>query len=716
LNKIEYIANKIKLSLGSIKESLRLFAEGGSVPFIARYRREVTGGLLENDLRTIQDESEKFDALEARKKTVVETINKLGKMTPVLEREIEDCTLLSKLEDIYRPYKPKRETRGSIAIKNGLEPLLNFALQDRTGSLKEMSKNYINEKFKTSEDCIQGAMDIWAERISDKASYREIIKRNIFANGSVSISLSKDKTKDVYDTYDGLTINLTRLKSHQVLAIDRGEREKCLKVKFNFDEDFIVQKIASIEIPKSFSYPKLGIDTVTDACKRLLFPSVENEIWGEIVDKSKDESLQFFIKGLKEVLLAPPLVPQIIMGFDPGFAHGCKIAIIDTSSKVIATNVVYPTLGEGRRKEEAKEIVLKLVKNYQVKAVALGNGTAFKESYDFLKSLFKENNLDVTIYSVSESGASIYSATKLAEAEFPTFDVNLRSAVSIARRLLDPLAELVKIPPESIGVGQYQHDLDEKKLTEKLSAVVEDAVSSVGVDLNTSSPQLLEHVSGLNKKIASSLVQYREENGVFSNREELKKVKGFGNKAFENSAGFLRINVKNGDPLDNTFIHPESYGIARNIIKYFNILSREDAVKAKEKLNPSDIDKACFELKTDKYTLNQILDELAIPHRDPRGVLNAPTYLDNVNSIEDLKPGMIMEGTIRNIVQFGVFVDLGIHKDGLVHISELSDKRVNDPHDLFSIGQIVKVKVLEVEVPKNRISLSIKQALKENDK
>lgn len=709
MNKIEYIANKIKLSLGSIKESLRLFSEGGSVPFIARYRREVTCGLLENDLRNIEEESKKYDALDARKKTVIETITRQEKMTPLLQKEIDECDSLSTLEDIYRPYKPKRETRGSNAIKFGLEPLFNFILEDRTGSLKETSNKYICEKYKTSEECIQGALDIWAEKISDKAIYRNVVKNTIFNYGNVSISLSKNKTKDVYDSYDGFNIPLKRLKSHQILAIDRGEREKCLKVSFIYEVEEIYKYILKYETPKGFLYTKLLQDTVIDSCQRLIFPSVENEIWGELLEKSKDESLLVFSKGLKDVLLAPPLVPQIILGFDPGYYHGCKIAVIDKTTKVIDTAVVYPTINDKRKTIEAKDKILDLVRKHDVKCVALGNGTAFKESYDFLRALFKENNLDIPVYQVSESGASIYSATKLAEQEFPTFDVNLRSAVSIARRLMDPLAELVKIPPESIGVGQYQHDLDEKKLTEKLSNVVEDAVSSVGVDVNTASVQLLEHVSGLNKKTAQLLVNYREDNGDFKDRNELKSVKGFGQKAFENSAGFLRVVGK--DPLDNTFIHPESYDIARKVIKYFSIYSRNDAKEVKEKYTQTQLNDISNNLGTDIYTLNQILDELASPHRDPRGVFEAPKLLDNINSIDDLKEGMILEGTIRNIAEFGAFVDIGIHKDGLVHISEISNQRINSPYDVLRIGQIVKVKVLEVNVPKNRISLSIKQAL-----
>lgn len=705
--KAEYIANKIRLALGSVKEALNLFDQGGSVPFIARYRREVTGGLLENDLREIQEESEKFDALEERKKTVVDTITKLGKMTPVLSKQIESCDSLSALEDLYRPYKPKRETRGSIAIKAGLEPLYKFILEDRTGTLKETSTHYICEKYKTGEECIQGALDIWAEKIADKALYRNLVKTYIATNGRVSVTLNAKREKFVYDSYDGQNFSLKNIRPHQVLALTRGQKEKCLKVKFIYYPQFLLETIVKYETPKGFLYPKLLEETVEDSCNRLIFPSIENEVWNDLLDKSKEESLNIFAKSLKEVLLAPPLLPQNILGFDPGYAHGCKVVVIDASTRVLATAVVYPTIGEGDRKEEAKKIILDLVKKYHVGAVALGNGTAFRESYDFLTSLFKQNNLAIPVYSVSESGASIYSATKLAEKEFPNYDVNLRSSVSIARRLLDPLAELVKIPPESIGVGQYQHDLDEKKLSERLSNVVEDAVSSVGVDLNTASVQLLEHVSGLNKKTAQALVDSRETKGPFQNRKELLKVKGFGPKAFENAAGFLRIN--GSDPLDNTFIHPESYDIARKVIVKLNILSRQDALKWKEKLDEERIESLAKEVGTDRYTFSQILDELAIPHRDPRGTFKAPVLLDNVNSIKDLKAGMIMEGTVRNILAFGAFVDLGIHKDGLVHITEMTDVHNANPYDYVKIGQIVRVKVLSVDVDKGRISLSMKQ-------
>lgn len=717
MEKAAYVAKKLGLPLPGVAAALALFGQDATVPFVARYRREVTGGLLEGDLRNIQAAGEAFDALAERKETVLKTLADLKKLTPALAAQIESVDSLPALEDLYRPYKPKRETKGSKAVKAGLSPLLDFILSDRTGTLKETAKAYVSKDYPTPEDAIEGALAIWAEKISDQALYRHWIANQLLANGRVEANLTKkkdgeaDKSKGNFDFYDKYSRPLKSLKSFNVLALERGSRAKALRLSFSFPKAVLFADIQKREKPVGFVYPKLLETVVEDACERLIFPSVENQVWGQLVEKAKTESLGVFASGVKQVLMAPPLVPQAVMGFDPGYAHGCKIAVISSRGDVLDTAVVFPTVGSGTRQEAAGTTVLGLVKKDNVKAVALGNGTAFRESYDFLTGLFKANGLSVPVVSVSESGASVYSATPLAEAEFPDYDVNLRSAVSIARRLLDPLAELVKIPPESLGVGQYQHDLDQKVLSATLSDVVEDCVAAVGVDANTASAPLLAHVSGLTKKTAQGIVDLRMARHGFKSRSEIKDVKGIGPKAYQNAIGFLRI--PGGDPLDDTFIHPESYPIARKAMAFFRISNREDAAKVKAKLTNPDLLKDSQTLGTDPYTLAQILEELSMPHRDPRGTFQAPVLSEAVRDIKDLKPGMRLQGVVRNVADFGCFVDLGIHKDGLVHVSEIGLRPGQNVHSAVSIGQIVDVVVLSVDLDRERIGLSMKAAQKE---
>lgn len=709
MEKSEYISSKLNIPTSKIDSALDLFSQGATVPFVARYRREVTGGLDENQLRGIESLESKFDELSDRKETVLNTIEGLGKLTPELKARIDSCDNLTELEDIYRPYKPKRETRGSKAVKAGLEPLMNFILTSPFGDLNEVAKNYICENYKTVEECIQGALDILAERISDNEGYRKFIKSLAYKSGIFEISKVKDSEVLTYDNYVGLRLGVATIKGHQVLAISRGEREKVLKKALLLPKTEIVSYILAHEKPKISRYGHLIEVAVEDSFDRLILPSVTNDVWGDLLDKAKEEALSVFSKNLRDILLFPPLMGKTIMGFDPGYAHGCKICVISSSNDVLATSVVYPTLGKGQRYNEALKIIADLIRKYKVQAIALGNGTASRESADFLKEVISTNGFDTQVIVVSEAGASVYSATPLAEKEFPDYDVNLRSSVSIARRLEDPLAELVKIPPEAAGVGQYQHDMDQKGLKENLGKVVEDCVNYVGVNLNTASVSLLSYVSGVSSKLAQSVIDFRTSNGPFKNREQLHKVKGFGPVAFKNAAGFLR--VKGDEPFDDTGIHPESYEIARHIVSLYGIDSVEKAQEFLKNNNENKFIEVAGNVGSDPYTVKLVIEELSKPGRDPRGNFKTAKLSNAVHSIEDLKVGMVLEGTVRNIADFGAFVDLGVHKDGLVHVSEIANRRISKPSDVLHVGQVVKVEVLDIDVKRQRISLSIKKAL-----
>lgn len=709
MEKSQYISGKLDIPQQKVDSALSLFLEGATIPFVARYRREVTGGLDENQLRSIENLGSKFDELEDRKKTVLKTIESQEKLTPVLKERIETCDNLTELEDIYRPYKPKRETRGSKAVKAGLEPLTDFIITSPVGDLQDVAKGYVCEAYPSVDDAIQGALDILAERVSDKELYRKHIKILAARYGFFEITKVKDSEVETYDNYVGLRLAVSTIKGHQVLAITRGEKEKVLKKSLSLPKDEIVEYMVDNEKPKVARYATLIRKAIDDSYDRLILPSVTNDIWGGLLDTAKEEALGVFAKNLRDILLYPPLMGKIIMGFDPGYAHGCKICVINPNGDVISTAVVYPTLGEGTRYENAKKIIADMLIKYKVDAIALGNGTASRESLAFLKEVIVTNNLSTQVVIVSEAGASVYSATPLAEKEFPDYDVNLRSSVSIARRLEDPLAELVKIPPEAAGVGQYQHDMDQKGLKENLAKVVEDCVNYVGVNLNTASVSLLSYVSGVSSKLAEALIDYRVKNGSFKNREELSKVKGFGPIAFKNAAGFLRIDGK--EPFDNTGIHPESYDVARKICSRYGIDGATKAGELSSSLKSEDYNRIASEVGSDQYTVKLIIDELSKPGRDPRGVFKTARLAGNVNKIEDLKTGMVLEGTVRNIANFGAFVDLGIHKDGLVHISEIANRRVDNPSDFLHVGQVVKVEVIEVDVKKQRISLSIKRAI-----
>lgn len=703
------IASELKLNLDNVNAAITLLDEGNTVPFIARYRKEVTGGLTDENLRQLEEKLIAYRNLEDRKKTVFKSLDDQKIDDPELRQKIDEAMTMALVEDLYRPYKPKRVTRASKAIKAGLEPLSEFLLHDKTGTLKEEAKKYICEEYKTTDKVIQGAFDILAERISDNPNYRLFIKNLAANSGIVASTKTADADSDVFDNYAAYQKKISQIKPYNTLAINRGVNKKCLTKKLVLDDEAILKHLNTFEIPTHTPYQKEFEAMVLDSYTRLIYPSVSNDIFSDLMDKASDSSIEEFKTSLRATLLCPPLKGRRILGFDPGFSHGCKLAFIDENGKVLDTFVLNnPFFTEGGKERAKKELVALLKKN-STYTVALGNGTASRESEKLLKEIkasypeFKD--LDIVI--VSESGASIYSATPLAQKEFPNFEPNLRSAVSIARRLEDPLAELVKIPPESIGVGQYQYDIDSKKLSLALKGVVEDCVNYVGVNLNTASSSLLSYVSGISTKIADSIVSYREENGAFTSRSQLKKVPNLGPKAFLNAAGFLRI-PESKEPLDNSAVHPESYAVAKELLKEIKGSNHDEKVTALKALSDDDIRTYSAKLSVGYPTLKDIVKELIQPSRDPREKAVTAKLLDNVTDIKDIKVGMVLEGTIRNVAGFGFFVDLGVEINGLVHISEIADHYVSDPHTEGKPGDIVKVKVIDVDLKRNRISLSMK--------
>ncbi len=704
------IANELNLNAKNVETAIQLMDEGSTVPFIARYRKEVTGGLTDENLRDIETKLTYLRGLEDRKKTVFASLKEQNIEDPELISKIEQARTLAQVEDYYRPYKPKKLTRATKAKKAGLEPLSQFVLSDKTGMLNEEASKYVCEGYETGAKCIQGAMDILAEKISDNPNYRIFIKKVALDTGSLTCT-KDDKNEDAtYDNYASYSRKITALKGYNTLAINRGCDKKVLSRKFVYDDEKILNHIKMFEIPSKTPYQKELEAMVEDSYERLIKPSVDNDIFSSLMDTASDEAIGEFKISLKATLLQPPLKDRKILGFDPGFSHGCKLAFIDEFGKVLDTFVLTnPFMSNGHTYENAKRNIISLMKKNKTMTVALGNGTASRESEKLLKEIKKTEpgfeKMEIVI--VSESGASIWSATKDAQKEFPDFEPNLRSAVSIARRLEDPLAELVKIPPESIGVGQYQYDIDSKKLKAALDGVVEDCVNFVGVNLNTASSVLLSHISGVSKKIADSIVAYREDNGKISSRKELLKVPYLGPKAFENCAGFLRI-PESKEPLDNTAVHPESYPIAKAIIKELGTDDEKERIQLLSKYDDKKIKEEAQKLGVGEMTLKDIIHELIKPTRDPRDVAQVAHLNEAVTDIKDLTPGMVLEGTIRNVTGFGFFVDLGIEINGLVHISELADHYVSDPHSIGKPGDIVKVKVKEVDLKRNRISLSMK--------
>lgn len=707
MNVLERISQELGIESWKIEKAIELLDQGSTVPFIARYRKEVTGSLTDTELRTITERLSYLRNLEERKKTVLEQIESLGKLTDDLKEKIESCLTLSALEDLYRPYKPKRETRGSKAIKKGLKPLAEFIQDGKNPNLDEEAKKYISEEkdVKSDQEAIAGALDIIAEEISDNPNYRTFIKKLAYKNGKVVAKKIEGCEITTYDTYANYSEKISTIKPHRVLAISRATKEKVLNKSIELPTETILGHISSFEINSKNNYKEVLRDTIKDSYERLIYPSVSNDIFSDLFEKAEDSSIVTFKSNLKNLLLEPPLKDKVVMGFDPGFRTGCKVAIVDKVGQVLATDVLHATLG-GKGVEIAHTKCVSLLKKYKVDVIALGNGTASRESGAFLTEVLKEVP-GCKYLVVSEAGASVYSASKAGEKEFPDFDVSLRSAVSIARRLQDPLAELVKIDPMSIGVGQYQHDMNPKKLKDALVGVIEDVVNLVGVDLNSASPALLSYISGISSTIANNIVEYRYTNGHFKNRQDLLKVKGFGPKAFENAAGFLR--VEGDEPLDNTSIHPESYDIARSVLKHYNSTSIEDFRNKLSDVSEEEIKKEAVKMGVGEITLTDIVKNLLKSYRDPRDQ-NKEAHLNNsVTKIEDLKEGMTLEGTIRNVMDFGCFVDIGVHSDGLVHISELSKDYVSDINKIVKVGQIVKVVVISVDLKRNRIGLSIKQ-------
>ena len=710
MNISEIISEELSLKLNSVDAAIKLIDEGNTIPFIARYRKEATNYLTDNDLRKLEERLIYLRKLDERIKTVLNSINEQGKLTPELEEAINNCRTLSEVEDLYRPYKPKKRTRASIAKEKGLEPLAKAILEGQEDIL-EFAKSFINEEKKVNsvEEAISGAKDIIAENLSDVADYRIYIKKVIYKNGKIISKEIKKDEKDTYKDYSDYQESIKTIKNHRILALNRGEKEKCLKVNLDYDFETIFNFIAKKEKFLLNVNKDILFDTLDDSLKRLILPSVENEIRNELFEKAEDSAIEIFKKNLYQLLMYPPIKNINVLGFDPGFRTGCKYALVDIYGNPKKIGQVFITSNSNNEVEKGIKEVTELLKNNRVDYIALGNGTASRESETILRKIILDNKFNTKLFIVNESGASVYSASKLGEEEFPTLSVEKRSAISLARRLQDPLAELVKIDPKAIGVGQYQHDMDEGKLDFALNNVVEDCVNLVGVNVNTASISLLKYVSGINKSLAQNIYEHRVKNGPFKNREQLKEVKKMGDKAFEQCAGFLRI-IDGNNKFDNTGIHPESYEIAKKILEFCKVsLENNDFSEINLALDNFNKNKFLAENKVGEATLDDIINELRKPGRDVREDVEIVELNNDVKDIKDLKVGMVLNGTVRNIMDFGIFVDINIHQDGLVHISELANKFVRHPSELYSINDIVKVKVIGVDIDKKRISLSIKQ-------
>ncbi len=709
---LKQLSEELGIKLSQTVETVKLIDEGNTIPFIARYRKEVTGSLNDEILRNLYDRLQYLRNLEERKSSVLLSIDEQGKLTEELKTQILAATTLVVVEDLYRPYKPKRRTRATIAKEKGLEPLANtILLQMLDKPLIEEAKNYISQELlvETAEDAILGAMDIIAESISDEADYRMYIRKITMEEGAIQSTAKDEKAESVYEMYYNFEEKLTKLAGHRILALNRGENEKILTVKILAPEDKILLFLQTKTIVRENPYTsEVLIKTVEDSYKRLIAPAIEREIRSELTEKAEDGAIKVFGKNLEQLLMQPPIVGQVVLGWDPAFRTGCKLAVVDGTGKVLDTIVIYPTAPQNKV-EESKKIVKQLIDKYGITLISVGNGTASRESEMIIVDMLKEIKSNVSYVIVNEAGASVYSASKLATEEFPQYDVGQRSAVSIARRIQDPLAELVKIDPKSIGVGQYQHDMNQKKLSEALTGVVEDCVNRVGVDLNTASASLLEYISGITKTIAKNIVAYREENGKFSSRKELLKVAKLGPKAYEQCAGFLKI-LDGENPLDYTSVHPESYKAAEELLHKLGFTL--DDIKKNELTSLSKLIKdkqgMSTELGIGEITLLDIVKELEKPGRDPRDEMPKPILRTDVLEMKDLKEGMILKGTVRNVIDFGAFVDIGVHQDGLVHISQLTNKKfVKHPLDVVSVGDIVEVKVMSVDVNKKRIQLTM---------
>lgn len=709
------ISEELNVQQWQVDAAVKLIDEGNTIPFIARYRKEAHGTLDDEQLRNLHERLLYLRNLEEKKEQVLSTIEEQGKLTEKLRKQILDAQTLVVVEDLYRPYRPKRRTRAAIAKEKGLEPLANLILlQTLKESLEEAAKAYVNpeKEVKNVKDAIAGALDIIAESISDEADYRSWIRNLVMKKGLIVSQAKDEKAESVYEMYYDFEEPVSKLAGHRVLALNRGEKEKFITVKIEAPEEeilrYLEKKTIHKENPNTTEALKAAIE---DSYKRLIFPAIEREIRSDLTEKAEDGAIKVFGKNLEQLLMQPPIVGQTVLGWDPAFRTGCKLAVVNPTGKVVGTTVIYPTAPTTPKKIQAsKDLLKKIIKKYHITLISLGNGTASRESEQFIVDLLKEIPEKVQYVIVSEAGASVYSASKLATEEFPQFDVGQRSATSIARRLQDPLAELVKIDPQSIGVGQYQHDMNQKKLSEALSGVVEDCVNHVGVDLNTASASLLSYISGISSTVAKNIVAYREENGRFMNRKELLKVAKLGPKAYEQCAGFMRI--QNGDtPLDGTSVHPESYKAAEKLLKKqgFSIEDIEGGNLKGLSLTIKDYKKLAEELEIGEITLRDIVKELEKPGRDPRDEMPKPILRTDVLDMKDLKEGMILKGTVRNVIDFGVFVDIGVHQDGLVHISQITDKKfIKHPLEVVSVGDIVDVKVMSVDLKKKRIQLTMK--------
>ena len=708
------LENELNLKNWQVKKVINLIDAGNTIPFIARYRKDVTGSLNDTTLRKFDERLKYLRNLEDKKEKIIKRIDDLGKLDDELKNNILNAKTQVELEDLYRPYKSKKQTRATKARENGLEPLAVIILrQEVKESVKKIAKSYINENVKTPEDAIKGAQDIIAEEISDNSDFRKKIRKNTFFTGQIETKAKDKDSSSEYETYYNYSENIKRMPPHRILAINRAENEGIIKGKIVCDSDEVIKYLNrhvlknTSDIPEKIEYNPYTTpiikEAVEDAYKRLIAPSIEREIRNYLTEKAEEKSIEVFAKNLNQLLMESPLVGKTILGWDPAFRTGCKLAIIDDTGKVLDTALIYPTAPQNKVKESI-ETVRELIRKYDINVIAIGNGTASRESEEIVSQIIKDTNVEYII--INEAGASVYSASKLADEEFPDFSEGERSAVSIARRLQDTLAELVKIDPKSIGVGQYQHDMNQKQLSESLTGVVEKVVNEVGVDLNTASVSLLNYISGIGNTTAKNIITYREENGSFKNRRELLNVKKLGKKTFEQCAGFVKID--NPDyPLDNTTIHPESYDAALKLLEKLNY-SVDDIGKDNLKLDNLDLDEISKELDIGSETLKDIIKELKKPGRDPRSDMPKPILRKNVLSIEDLEIGMIMQGTVRNIVDFGAFVDIGVHQDGLVHISQLvADRFVKHPLDIVSVGDIVDVKVLDVDLKRNRINLTM---------
>ena len=709
---IKKLAEELHIAPSQAEAAVKLIDEGNTIPFIARYRKEATGSLNDEVLRSLDERLKYLRNLEERKEQVIVSIAEQEKLTPELERQIREAQTLVAVEDLYRPYKPKRRTRAMIAKEKGLEPLADLiSLQMTREPLEQSAASYISEEsgVGSAEEAIAGAMDILAERISDNAQYRTYIRNITVSQGLLTSQARDEKEKSVYEMYYQYQEPVKKAAGHRILALNRGEKEKFLSVKVEAPEEQILRYLEKQTILRDNPYtaPVLR-EIVKDSYERLIGPSIEREIRSDLTEKAEEGAIKVFGKNLEQLLMQPPIAGRVVLGWDPAFRTGCKLAVVDSTGKVLDTVVIYPTAPQNRV-AESKRILKEMIKKYNITLISVGNGTASRESEKIIVELLGEIKEPVQYVIVNEAGASVYSASKLATEEFPQFDVGQRSAVSIARRLQDPLAELVKIDPKSNGVGQYQHDMNQKRLGEALEGVVEDCVNRVGVDLNTASPALLEYVSGISKTLAKNIVAYREENGAFKNRRQLLKVAKLGPKAFEQCAGFMRI-TGGDEPLDGTSVHPESYEAAGKLLERLGCTRQELAKGGIAGIGKKirDYGKLAREIGVGEPTLRDIAAELEKPARDPRDEMPRPILRSDILEMKDLKPGMVLKGTVRNVIDFGAFVDIGVHQDGLVHISQITDRYIKHPLEAVSVGDVVDVKVLAVDLEKKRISLTMK--------